>query len=46
MVGKGDEPARAAWKITDYLETQRDVQFDALDEWVKLVRWGKVYQVA
>jgi len=40
VVGKGDSPARNTWKIKNHIE--KPVQFDALDEWVKLVKQGKV----
>jgi len=40
VVGKGDKPARSTWKIKNHLE--KNVQFDALDEWIKLVKRGKV----
>ena len=39
VVGEGNESARNTWKIRNHLE--KDVQFDALDEWIKLIKRGK-----
>lgn len=40
VVGKGVRPAKTTWKVKNHIE--KECQFDALDDWVKLVQGGRV----
>ena len=40
VVGKGERPLRNQWKPRNHIE--KPIQYEALDEWVELVKQGKV----